>query len=98
MVCSSATSEAEARWPRFGLVVVATTSRRDNKVQMIRPLKCGVVTKNSHRFGKSIKINIHQEKIIFGATYNLGYSTLEIGFCMDLQDWKNFLKGPEVKK
>jgi hypothetical protein len=24
-------------WPRFSLVVVATTSRRDNKVQMIRP-------------------------------------------------------------
>jgi hypothetical protein len=38
MVCPSATSEAEARWPRFGLVVVATTSRRDNKDQMIRPL------------------------------------------------------------
>jgi hypothetical protein len=37
MVCPSATSEAEARWPRFGLVVVATTSRRDNKDQMIRP-------------------------------------------------------------
>jgi hypothetical protein len=30
-------SEAEARWPRFGFVVVATTSRRDNKDQMIRP-------------------------------------------------------------
>jgi hypothetical protein len=40
MVCppAAATSEAEARWPRFGLVVVATTSRRDNKDQMIRPL------------------------------------------------------------
>jgi hypothetical protein len=38
MVCPPATSEAEARWPRFGLVVVATTSRRDNKDQMIRPL------------------------------------------------------------
>jgi hypothetical protein len=38
MVCPSATSEAEARWPRFGLVVVATTSRRDSKDQMIRPL------------------------------------------------------------
>jgi hypothetical protein len=38
MVCPSATSEAEARWPRFGSVVVATTSRRDNKDQMIRPL------------------------------------------------------------
>jgi hypothetical protein len=37
MVCPPATSEAEARWPRFGLVVVATTSRRDNKDQMIRP-------------------------------------------------------------
>jgi hypothetical protein len=37
-VCPTATSEAEARWPRFGLVVVATTSRRDNKDQMIRPL------------------------------------------------------------
>jgi hypothetical protein len=35
MVCPS---EAEARWPRFGLVVVATTSRRYNKDQMIRPL------------------------------------------------------------
>jgi hypothetical protein len=31
------TSEAGARWPRFGLVVVATTSRRDKKDQMIRP-------------------------------------------------------------
>jgi hypothetical protein len=41
MVCPPATSEAEARWPRFGLVVIATTSRRDNKDQMIRPL--GVV-------------------------------------------------------
>jgi hypothetical protein len=30
-------SEAGARWPIFGLLVVATTSRRDNKVQMIRP-------------------------------------------------------------
>jgi hypothetical protein len=38
MVCPPATSEAEARWPRFGLVVVATTSRRDNKDQMIRPI------------------------------------------------------------
>jgi hypothetical protein len=38
MVCPPATSEAEARRPRFGLVVVATTSRRDNKDQMIRPL------------------------------------------------------------
>jgi hypothetical protein len=38
MVCPPATSEAGARWPRFGLVVVATTSRRDNKDQMIRPL------------------------------------------------------------
>jgi hypothetical protein len=38
MVCPPATSEAEARWPRFGLVVDATTSRRDNKDQMIRPL------------------------------------------------------------
>jgi hypothetical protein len=37
MVCPS---EAEARWPRFGLVVVATTSRRYNKDQMIRPLVC----------------------------------------------------------
>jgi hypothetical protein len=38
MVCPSATSETEARWPIFGLVVVATTSRRDNKDQMIRPI------------------------------------------------------------
>jgi hypothetical protein len=37
MVCPPATSEAGARWPRFGLVVVATTSRHDNKVHMIRP-------------------------------------------------------------
>jgi hypothetical protein len=36
-VCPPATSEAESRWPRFGLVVVATTSRRDNKDQMISP-------------------------------------------------------------
>jgi hypothetical protein len=39
VVCPHATSEAEARWPIFGLVVVATTSRRDNNDQMIRPLK-----------------------------------------------------------
>jgi hypothetical protein len=39
MVCPSATSKAEARWLRFGLVVVATTSRRDDKDQMIRPLE-----------------------------------------------------------
>jgi hypothetical protein len=32
------TSEAKTRCPRFGLVVVATTSRRDDKDQMIRPL------------------------------------------------------------
>jgi hypothetical protein len=32
------TSEAGARWPRFGLVVVATNSRRDYLDQMIRPL------------------------------------------------------------
>jgi hypothetical protein len=38
MVCPSAPSKAEARWLRFGLVVVATTNRRDNKDQMIRPL------------------------------------------------------------
>jgi hypothetical protein len=31
-------SEAGARWPRFALVVVATTSHRDNKIQMIRPI------------------------------------------------------------
>jgi hypothetical protein len=37
MVCPPATSEAEARWPRFGLVVVATYGRRDNKDKMIRP-------------------------------------------------------------
>jgi hypothetical protein len=37
-VCLPATSEAGARWRRFGLVGVATTSCRDNKVQMIRPL------------------------------------------------------------
>jgi hypothetical protein len=37
MVCLTATSEAGAKWPRFGLVVVATTGRRDNKDQMIRP-------------------------------------------------------------
>jgi hypothetical protein len=37
MVCPPATSEAEARWPRFGLVVVATNSRRDYLDQMIRP-------------------------------------------------------------
>jgi hypothetical protein len=37
MVCPSATSNAGARWPRCGLVVVAKTSCRDNKVQMIRP-------------------------------------------------------------
>jgi hypothetical protein len=37
MVCLPATSEAGVRWPRIGLVVVATTSRRDSKVQMIRP-------------------------------------------------------------
>jgi hypothetical protein len=40
MVCPPATSEAEARWPRFGLVVVATTSRRDYLDQMIRPIVC----------------------------------------------------------
>jgi hypothetical protein len=28
-----ATSETGGRWPRFGLVVVTTTSRRDNKDQ-----------------------------------------------------------------
>jgi hypothetical protein len=39
MVCPPATSEAGARWPRFGLVVATTTSRRDNKDQMIRPLR-----------------------------------------------------------
>jgi hypothetical protein len=38
MVCPPPNSEAGALWPRFGLVVVATTSRRDNKVQMIRPI------------------------------------------------------------
>jgi hypothetical protein len=37
MSSDPATSEAEARWPRFGLVVVATYSRRDNKDQMITP-------------------------------------------------------------
>jgi hypothetical protein len=37
------TSEAGARWPIFCLVVVATTSRRDNKVQMIRPLESNLV-------------------------------------------------------
>jgi hypothetical protein len=37
MVCPPATSEAEARWPRFGLVVVTTNSRRDYLDQMIRP-------------------------------------------------------------
>jgi hypothetical protein len=37
MVCPPTTSEAEVRWPRFGLVVVATYSPCDNKDQMIRP-------------------------------------------------------------
>jgi hypothetical protein len=40
MVCPPATSEAEAIWPKCGLVVVATYSRRDNKDQMIRPQVC----------------------------------------------------------
>jgi hypothetical protein len=43
MVCPPATSEAEARWPRFGLVVVATNSRRDYLDQMIRPQDTGHV-------------------------------------------------------
>jgi hypothetical protein len=38
-VCLRATSEAGARWPIFGLVVATTTSRRDNKDQMIRPIE-----------------------------------------------------------
>jgi hypothetical protein len=36
-VCLRATSEAGARWPIFSLVVATTSSRRDNKDQMIRP-------------------------------------------------------------
>jgi hypothetical protein len=46
MYCPPATSEAEARWPRFGLVVVATTSRRNNKDQMIRPYMLLFITDN----------------------------------------------------
>jgi hypothetical protein len=42
IVCPPATSEAGARWPRRGLVVVATTSCRDNKVQMIRPYMAAI--------------------------------------------------------
>jgi hypothetical protein len=44
-----ATSKAGARWPRFSLIVIATTSCRDNKVQMIRPQECKNVQKN-HTF------------------------------------------------
>jgi hypothetical protein len=36
------TTEAGATWPRRSLVVVATTSCRDHKVQMIRPRVVGV--------------------------------------------------------
>jgi hypothetical protein len=36
MICPPATSKAVARWPRRGLVVVAATSCRNNKVQMIK--------------------------------------------------------------
>jgi hypothetical protein len=43
-ICLPATSETGARWPIFSLVVVATTSRRDNKDQMIRPLMSKKVT------------------------------------------------------
>jgi hypothetical protein len=50
MVCPPATSEAEARWSRFGLVVIATTSRRDNKVQMIRPYIVSPYGHNSEKF------------------------------------------------
>jgi hypothetical protein len=49
MVCPPATSEAGARWPRFGLVVVATTSRRYNKVQMIRPYIWGARAHRAQR-------------------------------------------------
>jgi hypothetical protein len=49
MVCPSATSKAEARWLRFGLVVVATTSRRDDKDQMIRPLVHFSLTPATHK-------------------------------------------------
>jgi hypothetical protein len=43
MVCPPATSKAGARWPICGLVVVATTSCRNNKVQMIRLIKWALV-------------------------------------------------------
>jgi hypothetical protein len=49
MVCPPATSEAEARWPRFGLVVVATNSRRDYLDQMIRPIMCSSCCNQHHK-------------------------------------------------
>jgi hypothetical protein len=57
MVCPPATSEAGARCPRFGLVVVATTSCCDNKVQMIRPVD-----------SENFKFQIENRSCIVGAS------------------------------
>jgi hypothetical protein len=59
MVCPPATSEAEARWPRFGLVVVATNSRRDYLDQMIRPIVCHMfcyLEKKARKFERPVSI------------------------------------------
>jgi hypothetical protein len=65
MVCPSATSEAEARWPRFGLVVVATTCRRD-KNQMIRPLVVvtNLLTSNNDHMIRAI-MSLSQNQYIY---------------------------------
>jgi hypothetical protein len=64
MVCPSATSKAEARWLRFGLVVVATTSRRDDKDQMIRPLTLSYMQDRKETRGKKICMAILRKCIL----------------------------------
>jgi hypothetical protein len=75
MVCPPATSEDEARWPRFGLVVVATTSRRDNKDQMIRPF---IIIFSVNVFQNHAIFPTQQRKSVFSRaiTFSLSKSIL----------------------
>jgi hypothetical protein len=76
-VCLPATSKAGARWPRFGLVVVATTSRRDNKDQMIRPLNV-----SSREGTPSLSFShISATKMMFWALARVSFRAAKIVSC-----------------
>jgi hypothetical protein len=92
MVCSPATSEAGARWPRIGLVVVATTSCRDNKVQMIRPYE---PAEHLVLASKNYLLNLKKPKIGQKSEY-MRISIFLRHVCFDILELLVFLSWPKT--